>query len=254
MILFAVPIPVRAADLASTAYVHGAVTAIISAIREDLAAYIPALEKGAPGGVATLDQQGRMPISQLPDIGGNLFEISTRTDNLEIGKADRALGATSGNLAGLNAGGHPTDSGIPMVAVQTAIGQAASALQEIPTEVATRDWVMMQGFSTGGEGGGGATDEQVQALMNAVQGHADARNNPHGTTAEQVGAVPASTRGMAGGVATLDANARVPFGQMPVGMVPGTVAAGNDPRFGTVPHGAPPPGNPQPGMVFIWFE
>jgi len=239
------------ADFASAAQGALADTAVQPAA---LASFIAASLMGAPNGVATLDSTGRLTIAQLPDVGGNLFELITRTDALEAGKADRAAGATAGNLAGLNAGGHPTDSGISAANVIVAIAQAATALQEIPLEVATREWVLMQGFTTGGgDDGGGVTNEQLQALMTAIQSHSDARNNPHQTTAAQVGAIPTAARGAADGVASLDTNARIPFVQMPVGMVPGTVAAGNDPRFGTVSHGAPT-GNPTPGTVFIWFE
>ena len=45
--------------------------------------------------------------------------------------------------------------------------------------------------------------------------HTGDRNNPHGVTAEQAGAIPASAKGTAGGVASLDSGGKVPAAQLP---------------------------------------
>lgn len=49
----------------------------------------------------------------------------------------------------------------------------------------------------------------------ALAAHTGAKNNPHGVTAEQTGAVPASEKGAAGGVASLDSGGKVPAAQLP---------------------------------------
>lgn len=45
--------------------------------------------------------------------------------------------------------------------------------------------------------------------------HTGDQANPHGVTAEQAGAVPASAKGVAGGVASLDSGGKVPAEQLP---------------------------------------
>ena len=44
--------------------------------------------------------------------------------------------------------------------------------------------------------------------------------NPHGTTAADVGAIPAAEKGAANGVATLDATGKIPVGQIPASAIP----------------------------------
>lgn len=71
------------------------------------------------------------------------------------------------------------------------------------------------------------TPAQVRNLINVADGataagtlgdnHASAIGNPHQTTAEQVGAIPAVALGSANGVATLDATGKVPAAQLPTG-------------------------------------
>ncbi|HEX2951129.1 MAG TPA: pyocin knob domain-containing protein, partial [Armatimonadota bacterium] len=46
--------------------------------------------------------------------------------------------------------------------------------------------------------------EHLQAVWDALTGHTARTDNPHGVTAEQVGAIPTSDKGVAGGVAILD--------------------------------------------------
>ena len=59
----------------------------------------------------------------------------------------------------------------------------------------------------------------------------DARCAPPPSTAAQVGAIPATDKGQANGVATLDSSSKVPMGQIPTGQTGSTVALGNDARF-----------------------
>lgn len=52
-------------------------------------------------------------------------------------------------------------------------------------------------------------------IRNAVNTHTSNKNNPHGVTAAQVGAIPTSQKGVASGVATLGSDGKVPTGQLP---------------------------------------
>ena len=56
------------------------------------------------------------------------------------------------------------------------------------------------------------SEQTVQANLNS---HTKNKSNPHGVTAAQVGAIPASQKGAAGGVASLGSDGKVPAGQLP---------------------------------------
>ena len=71
------------------------------------------------------------------------------------------------------------------------------------------------------------TPVQVRTIINVADGataagalgdsHAGAIGNPHQTSAQQVGAVPAAEKGAANGVGALDAAGKVPAAQLPPG-------------------------------------
>ncbi|MFO1152256.1 MAG: hypothetical protein U1E42_01140 [Rhodospirillales bacterium] len=71
------------------------------------------------------------------------------------------------------------------------------------------------------------TPVQVRTIINVADGataagvlgdsHAAMTGNPHQTSADQVGAVSATEKGVANGVATLDATGKIPAGQLPPG-------------------------------------
>lgn len=56
---------------------------------------------------------------------------------------------------------------------------------------------------------------QLPEMDYAPASHATNKNNPHGVTAAQVGAIPTSQKGAKNGVASLDANGKVSEGQLP---------------------------------------
>lgn len=64
-----------------------------------------------------------------------------------------------------------------------------------------------------------------------LTGHTSLTNNPHTTTAAQVGAVAVTLVGAANGVATLDGATKLTQSQLPLGTTGATAAAGNDARF-----------------------
>lgn len=55
----------------------------------------------------------------------------------------------------------------------------------------------------------------AEKVQNALDAHIADKANPHGVTAAQVGAIPASQKGVAGGVASLGSDGKVPAGQLP---------------------------------------
>lgn len=54
------------------------------------------------------------------------------------------------------------------------------------------------------------------SVPDSLKVHIDSKENPHEVTAQQVGAIPDSVKGLAGGVATLDEMGKVPSEQIPV--------------------------------------
>lgn len=59
------------------------------------------------------------------------------------------------------------------------------------------------------------TEEEFNKALANMPGHIDNKENPHDVTASQVGAVPVSDKGAAGGVAELGSDGKVPEGQLP---------------------------------------
>jgi len=90
----------QAAELASTTYVQGAVASIISALEN----YIPITQRGAAGGVATLDSDGLVPLSQLPELQQNVPNATTDTTGIVRLGAERIPGLTTTPSASSTAG------------------------------------------------------------------------------------------------------------------------------------------------------
>lgn len=55
----------------------------------------------------------------------------------------------------------------------------------------------------------------IEAAVNSITSHTSNKNNPHGVSATQIGAIPASKIGVADGVASLDSTGKVPSSQLP---------------------------------------
>lgn len=70
-------------------------------------------------------------------------------------------------------------------------------------------------YQTAVEAGYAGTETAFNEALKDVPGHIANKDNPHGVTAAQAGAIPASEKGAASGVATLGADGKVPTGQLP---------------------------------------
>lgn len=70
-------------------------------------------------------------------------------------------------------------------------------------------------YQTAVEAGYAGTETAFNEALKDVPGHIANKDNPHGVTAAQVGAIPSSEKGAASGVATLGTDGKVPPGQLP---------------------------------------
>lgn len=70
-------------------------------------------------------------------------------------------------------------------------------------------------YQTAVEAGYAGTETAFNDALKDVPGHIANKDNPHGVTAAQAGAIPASEKGAANGVATLGTDGKVPTGQLP---------------------------------------
>ena len=101
-------------------------------------------------------------------------------------------------------------------------------------------------YQTAVEGGYSGTETAFNAALVELPSHIADTQNPHGVTAAQAGAIPASEKGAANGVATLGADGKVPSAQLPAmdyvptsekGAASGVATLGTD---GKVPTGQLP--------------
>ena len=129
---------------------------------------IPATQKGAANGVAELDSAGKVPSSQLPSFVDDVQEYPTRGDFPETGQDGTIYVAEDTNLTYRWSG-----SAYVEISPSLALGETASTAYR-------------------GDRGKAAYD------------HSQITNgNPHGTTAAQVGAAPASHPNVVGNASTL---------------------------------------------------
>ena len=70
-------------------------------------------------------------------------------------------------------------------------------------------------YQTAVEAGYAGTETAFNEALKDVPGHIANKDNPHGVTAAQVGAISSSEKGAASGVATLGTDGKVPPGQLP---------------------------------------
>ena len=136
---------------------------------------LPASEKGAVNGVASLDAAGKVPESQLPPVTSvSLYEVANEA-------ALFALTATKGDIA------RRQDSGLTYMHRGTGFGDI-------------RDWLKLS--------------PDLPTLGSAATADAsDFATAAQGTLATN--ALPASEKGAVNGVASLDATGKVPAAQLP---------------------------------------
>jgi hypothetical protein len=160
-------------------------------------------EKGAANGVASLDAGGLVPVAQLPAGGGTgdvVGPASATADHLVAfdgvtGKLVKGAGSTVATLEAAT-GAAQTAAGAAQVTADTAEGKADAA--QVDATQALADALTADGKAVAAQG------DATQALADAVTAQATAD-----------AAIPATEKGVALGVATLDANTLVPIAQVP---------------------------------------
>lgn len=141
----------------------------------DLAAKIPATEKGAASGVATLDGAGKVPTSQLPAMGtGDMLKSTYDTDN--DGVVDSAAAAPWAGITGK-----------PSTFTPATHTHAQSDITNLVTDLAGK----------------------------ASTTHTHAQSDVTGLVTALSNKVETSLLGAVSGVATLDGAGKVPLAQLP---------------------------------------
>ncbi|MFK0296677.1 phage tail protein [Streptomyces sp. NPDC090442] len=97
--------------------VNGQATAEVTLTATDVGA-VPTTAAGAPGGVAQLDDNGRVPATQLPPIGGAVASVNGKTGAVQLNADDVDALATStrgaaGGVAALDAAGKVPAAQLP---------------------------------------------------------------------------------------------------------------------------------------------
>ncbi|MFI8748846.1 discoidin domain-containing protein [Vreelandella lionensis] len=140
---------------------------------------LDASQKGSAGGVATLDATGKVPTAQLPDIpAGRKVVVADEAARLALPV-------------------HPDLT----IAYQSDTGDAWGLDADSAPSIAA-NWTLLGNAQTGG--------------VNSFNGRTGNVTPQAGDyNASQVGAIPATEKGTADGVATLDASGKVPAAQLP---------------------------------------
>lgn len=151
--------------------------------------YIPASQKAAASGVATLDGSGQIPVSQIPS-GIVQADATTASKGILQLSGDLSGTAASPTVPGLAGKYTRPVSGIPesdlSVEIQTKLNKGASIAGATTTSKGT--------VRLSGDLGGTAASPAVPGLS---------------------GRIPSSQKAAAFGVATLDGGAKVPVSQLP---------------------------------------
>jgi len=122
------------------------------------------------------------------------------------GKADKVTGAVNGNFAALDANGNLMDSGAGYnsleAAIETAVEAEAQARQQGDTN-------LTQAIEAEEQARRQAIEAEEQARRQAIEAEEQARRQAVSLM------IPADDKGVANGVATLDADGKVPAAQLP---------------------------------------
>jgi hypothetical protein len=162
-------------------------------------------EKGQPFGVAVLDATGRVLPAQLPPLDGVITSVFGRTGAVAAATGDYSpaqVGAppvarkitTTGSLKG--GGDLSADRAIALVGDATSPGDSKY-------------------YGTNAGGAKGFYDIPAAAVSSVFGRTGVVAAQPGDYTAAQVGAVPATEKGEANGVATLDAATKLTASQLP---------------------------------------
>ncbi len=213
---------------------------------------IPATEKAAANGVATLDGGGKIPTAQIPTavlgqveyIGtwdatantptlsnsgggpvgtkkGDYYVVSTAGTTSIDGVSDWEISDWIVNNGTIWQKVDNTDQVVSVAGKKGIVTLIATDVTDFQTAVSANTDVTgntsarhTQGTDLGLDTGGANPITAATA-----KGHVDdVTTNPHAVTAVQTGAIPTTEKGAANGVATLDAGTTIPDAQIPAGI------------------------------------
>ena len=171
----------------------------ITIMATDSVARIAHFEKGTPNGVATLDETGKLPVSQLPELTDDVLEYPMVIDFPIPGVAGKIYVSLETNILYRWDGVDYTQISSRNVNTDD-LAEGANSLYF--TYARVRETVLT-GLSTLTSGAISATDtliaalgklqKQVSDLATVLLSHVKRIDNPHAVTASQVGADPAGT-------------------------------------------------------------
>lgn len=173
---------------------------------------IPASEKGAASGVATLDNTGKIPSSQIPS--GIVSQQSdwnqtdsTAGDYIKNKPTIPSVGNAKIEIQknGTKVGSFTTNQSGSKVTMNITVPTGTAANKDVPTSgnASTSQIVM-------------GNDSRLTDSRNAKDVYSWAKASSKPTyTASEVGAIPTSAKGAASGVASLDSSGKVPSSQLP---------------------------------------
>lgn len=172
------------------------------------------LSKGDAGTVLATLVGGKVPSSQLP------ATAITDTHVVPSIEAMNALTAQVGDVAILT---DPASTYILQtepngwVMLNTPTDSVPSVYGRVgPIQAQTGDYIAsMIPVASIPTLNAGDVQAALERLVTSIGDHVANTDNPHGVTADQVGAVPVWEKGSGMGVATLDADAKVPLSQLP---------------------------------------
>lgn len=174
-------------------------SADITLAAEDVGA-IPIAEKGAASGVASLGADGKVPSAQLPE----------------------GLPASGGNADTVN--GHTVEADVPADAKFTDTTYEAATASALGLVKSGGDVTVNEdGTMSVNDDSHNHTIDNVDGLQDALDGKVPASRKVNGKAlsadvtlaAADVGAIPATQKGVSGGVAELDSTGKVPSSQLP---------------------------------------
>lgn len=124
---------------------------------------IPAAEKGAANGVATLDSTGLVPANQLPSFVDDVIEANTYEDLPETGEKGKLY-----VLLGASAGGKSGDVLRWSGSIYVKVSDAASTSDEADTLATARDFSIIGDVTAEAQSFNGGADVVLTAVLPAV--------------------------------------------------------------------------------------
>lgn len=207
----------------------GAITGTLSTQTDLNSALVGKLSttlKGAAGGLAELDGSGKVPAAQLPSLsavwGGITGTLASQTDlNTALGL--RVLNSEKGAINGVATLGsdgiltlaqRPASAVVSWGGIVGTLSNQADLLSALNGKVSTGLLGAVSGVATLGTDGRLSTAQRPPIAWGDISGTLSAQTDLNTAINARI---PTSQKAAANGVASLDANTKVPLAQLPTG-------------------------------------